>query len=278
MKIAVASGKGGTGKTTIAVSLALSLGDVQYLDCDVEEPNGHLFLKPQIKETISVGIPVPEIDTSRCTYCGLCAKVCVYHALVVIKDMVLTFPELCHGCGACSSLCPENAIVENDRTIGVIEKGIARDLEFIHARLNIGEPMAPPLIRKEKQYLNDHKTALLDCPPGTSCPVVQSAIGSDFCLLVTEPTPFGLHDLKLAVEMVRALKIPCGVVINMADVGTRETWDFCRQEHLPILMEIPFDRRIAESYARGIPLVDAFPEYRDRFCRLYQAIAEWRRS
>ena len=272
MKISVASGKGGTGKTTIATNLALTLQDVQYIDCDVEEPNGHLFLNPSFYERISVGIPVPEVDNSKCNYCDLCAKACEYHAIIVIKDRVLTFPELCHGCGACSYICPEKAINEVEREIGIIERGAAGDIEFVHARLNIGEPMAPPLIRKEKKLINDHKIVIIDSSPGTSCPVVESVKGSDFCVLVTEPTPFGLNDLKLAVEMVRVLKVPLGVVINLADIGTREVWTYCEKETIPILMEIPFDRKIAELYSEGIPLTKELPEYRGKFLKLYQEI------
>jgi len=185
MIISIASGKGGTGKTTIAINLALSLKNVRYIDCDVEEPNGHLFLNPQLKERTSVGIPVPKVDTSQCTYCGMCAEVCEYHAIVVIKDKVLIFPELCHGCGGCSYLCPEDAIEEVEKEIGAIEKGIAGKIEFIHARLNLGEPMAPPLIRREKKFINNHKTTIIDSPPGTACPVVESVKGTDFCILVT---------------------------------------------------------------------------------------------
>jgi len=272
MLISIASGKGGTGKTTIGTNLALSLENAQYIDCDVEEPNGHLFLKPEIKDRFSIGIPVPQVDESICTYCGKCAEICEYHAIIVIKDKVLVFPELCHGCGGCSYVCPVDAIKEVKREIGVIEKGMAKNIEFVHARLNIGEPMAPPLIREEKKYIDDHRTVIIDSSPGTSCPVVESVKGTDFCLLVTEPTPFGLNDLKLAVEMVRLLGIPCGVVVNSADIGNREVWNYCKKENIPVLMEIPFDRRIAEAYSKGIPLLKKIPEYRDKFLKLYQDI------
>ena len=274
MKISVASGKGGTGKTTIATSLALMLNSAQYLDCDVEEPNGHIFLKPQIREMISVGIPVPQVDLSKCTHCGMCFEVCEYHAIITILDKVLVFPELCHGCGGCVSICPDGAIIEVEREIGVVEKGIAGNTAFIQGRLNLGEPMAPPLIRKVKQASNPSKIAILDAPPGTSCPVVQAVKGSDFCLLVTEPTPFGLNDLTLAVAMVRILKIPFGVVINVADIGNQDVFTYCMEEGIPVLLEIPFERKIAVAYSRGIPLIEALPEYKPKFLTLYQNITE----
>jgi len=272
MKIAVASGKGGTGKTTIAVNLALTLPEVQYIDCDVEEPNGHIFLKPRIEQTMSVGIPVPEVNLAQCTHCGMCAKVCEYHAIITLLDKVLVFPELCHGCGGCAYICPADAIQEVEREIGVIEKGKADSIEFVQARLNIGEPMAPPLIRKEKKLINPTKIVIIDSPPGTSCPVVTSVKGSDFCILVTEPTPFGLNDLKLAVEMLKVLEIPCGVVINLADIGNKEVWEYCKSEKISILGEIPFERKIAEAYSRGVPIVKKFPEYKEKFWGIYQAI------
>ena len=269
MQISVASGKGGTGKTTIAVNLALSLKDVQFMDCDVEEPNGHLFLRPKIKQRIPVGIPVPQVNKSRCTYCGKCGEICEFNAIVVIKEKALIFPELCHGCGGCSYICPEDAIEEVEREIGVIERGRAGHIEFVHGLLNVGEPMAPPLIRREKKLINGRKTVIIDSSPGTSCPVVETVKGSDFCLLVTEPTPFGLNDLKLAVETVRKLNIPLGVLINCSDIGDRKVWQYCEREKIPLLMEIPFERRIAVAYSKGVPLVEEIPEYRKRFQDLY---------
>ncbi|MBA7688584.1 Iron-sulfur cluster carrier protein [subsurface metagenome] len=272
MIISVASGKGGTGKTIMATSLALCWEEGLFLDCDVEEPNAHIFLKPHINERIPVGIPVPEVDESKCSFCGKCAEVCEFNAIVVIKKKVLFFPELCHGCGGCSYICPENAIKEVERAIGVIEKGRSGKIGFIHGILNVGEPMAPPLIRQVKKHINNSTNAIIDASPGTSCPVVEAVNGSDFCLLVTEPTPFGLNDLKLAVEMLRKLTIPCGVVINCADIGDEEVERYCKDEDIPILMTIPWDRRIAEAYSRGIPLIDALPEFQNRFSQLYGTI------
>lgn len=272
MIISVASGKGGTGKTTIATSLALAREDCQFLDCDVEEPNAHIFLKPDIIEEVPAGIPVPEVDESKCNFCGRCSEVCEFNAIVVIKKKFLFFPELCHGCGGCSYICPEKAINEVDRVIGVIEKGKSGNMNFIHGILNVGEPMAPPLIRQVKRHINRGANAIIDASPGTSCPVVETVNGSDFCLLVTEPTPFGLHDLKLAVEMLRKLTIPFGVVINCADIGDEEVERYCEDEGIPILMTIPWDRRIAEAYSKGIPLIETHPKLNNDFSELYGKI------
>ncbi|MFA5088774.1 MAG: ATP-binding protein [Candidatus Omnitrophota bacterium] len=278
MIISVASGKGGTGKTTIAVNLALSLKNVQFLDCDVEEPNAHIFLKPQIQEQKKAFIPVPDIDPSKCVYCGRCAEVCVYNALAILpgqngkKGSSLTFANLCHGCGACSALCPENAIREINREIGVVELGHCAEMEFIHGRLNIGETMSPPLIRQVKKHLNPDKTVIIDAPPGTSCPVVASIKGSDYVLLVTEPTPFGLNDLILALEVLKKMQIPCGVVINRADIGDGKVDDYCQAQNISVLMRLPFAREIAELYSNGIPLVSAKKEFLDQFRNVFDLI------
>jgi len=277
MIISVASGKGGTGKTLVATSLALSLKDdhkVAILDCDVEEPNDHILLKPVITGSEPVNIKVPGIDEKRCTYCGKCAKVCVYHAIAVLGEHVLTFPQLCHGCGACSYLCPEKAISEEPRETGVVEWGHSDGLSFVHGVLAVGEAMAPPVIRKVKEHANGSGIIIRDIPPGTSCPVVEAVKGSDFCILVTEPTPFGLNDLALAVETVRELAIPCGVVLNRAGVGDAGVEKYCRKENLPVLLTIPLDTEIARLYSRGIALVDGKPEWRSRFRQLFGSIKE----
>jgi MinD superfamily P-loop ATPase len=271
MIISVASGKGGTGKTTIAINLALSLDNVQFLDCDVEEPNGHIFLKPQIERQENAYIPVPEIDQTKCNYCGMCAQVCAYHAIAVIpaqddkKGSTLVFPHLCHGCGACSTLCPRNAIKEVNRTIGVVEIGNSGKIEFIHGKLNIGEAMSPPLIRQVKKHIDSKKTVIIDAQPGTSCPVIASVKGSDFCILVTEPTPFGLNDLVLAVDVLEKLKIPHGVIVNRSGIGNDKVDSYCKAKMIPILMHIPFDKDIALLYSKGIPLVKEKKEYIAKF-------------
>ncbi|MBW2038189.1 MAG: ATP-binding protein [Deltaproteobacteria bacterium] len=274
MIISVASGKGGTGKTTIATNMALALERVQLIDCDVEEPNAHLFLKPQIEKKITVAISIPCIDEEKCTYCGRCAEACEFNALVVFPQSVLVFDELCHGCGVCSYVCPEEAITEEEKEIGLIEMGSRDGIEFIHGRLNVGEPMATPIIRMEKSLIKKEGTIILDAPPGTSCPVIETVKGSDFCLLVTEPTPFGLNDLRLTVEMLKKLDIPMGILINRADVGNTGVAEYCQQEGIPIFLEIPMDRRIAKLYSEGTPLIGELPEYRDKFIDLFARIKE----
>ncbi len=290
MIISVASGKGGTGKTTVAVSLALSISNAKILDCDVEEPNAHIFIKPEIRIKKPVFIPVPEVDKSKCNFCGRCSQVCVYKAIAVLKKDILIFKELCHGCGACSYLCPQGAIKEVDREIGVVEIGrkgnnsissfdSAQDshtasLQFVHGKLNIGEAMAPPLIRVVKESIDKNMVNIIDAPPGTSCPVIESVKGSDFCILVTEPTPFGLNDLILAVEVLRKLNLPFGVVINRSGLGDNKTDKYCKKENISILMRISFRKEIALAYSRGISMVEALPEYRKDFQKLFERIKD----
>jgi len=277
--ISVASGKGGTGKTTIAVNLALSLKNVQILDCDVEEPNAHLFLNPTIQSKKIATIPIPQVDETLCDYCGKCRDVCAFNAIAVFPgdenrkgSGVLIFPHLCHGCVGCTLLGPQKAIREVDKEIGVIEAGICGDMQFVHGKLNIGEIMSPPLIRQVKQYIYRSRTVIIDAPPGTSCPVIGSVKGSDFCILVTEPTPFGLNDLILAVEVLEKMKIPFGVVVNRSDIGDGGVDDFCRSKSIPILMHIPFDKEIAFLYSNGVPFVREKTEYLRKFADMFVAI------
>jgi len=277
MIISIASGKGGTGKTLVATSLALSLKDrerVQLLDCDVEEPNSHIFLKPVFNDSQAACIPVPEVDDEKCTLCGKCAEVCAYNAIAVLPQQVLVYANLCHGCGACSYLCPQKAIAEVERQVGVVERGQSNGIDFVHGKLNVGEAMAPPIIRKVKQHTNKGGIVIIDVPPGTSCPVVEAVKGSDFCLLVTEPTPFGLNDLVLAVEMVKGLKIACGVVLNRAGSGDDIVLDYCRAEGIPVLLTIPLDTDIARMYSRGTALVEGLPRWRKSFNSLFDKITE----
>jgi MinD superfamily P-loop ATPase len=277
MIIAIASGKGGTGKTTVATSLALAISDLSpiVLDCDVEAPNAHIFLQPEIDKRREVSVPIPEVDENRCSGCGNCAEVCQYHAIVSIAGKVLVFPQLCHGCGSCTLNCPEEAITEVPRPLGMLEAGLAMaGIRFARGVLNIGEPMAVPVIRglKHWQPFPDGDNVIIDAPPGTSCPVVESIRGTDFVLLITEPTPFGLHDLRLAVKLTRELGLPAGVVINRDGVGDTGVDDFCENHGLPILMRIPLERRIGEAIARGQALVEALPEYLPKFQQLYEQI------
>ena len=274
MIISVASGKGGTGKTTIAVNLALSLSNVQLLDCDVEEPNCHIFIKPVFENKNTVFIPIPQVDSKKCDGCGRCQEFCAYNAIAVVNKEVLIFPELCHGCGSCAYFCPHGAIKETNKDIGIIEIGKSGEIQFIHGKLNIGMMMSPPVIRAVKKHVNKKKTVIIDAPPGTSCPVITAIKDTDFVILVTEPTPFGLNDLSLAVEVVRKLKIPFGVIINRSDLGNKKTDEYCTRENIPILMRIPFSKKIAEIYSRGDSIIETLPEYRENFQRLFENIKQ----
>ncbi|OHB61737.1 MAG: (4Fe-4S)-binding protein [Planctomycetes bacterium RBG_13_60_9] len=278
MKIAIASGKGGTGKTTIATNLAVSISQagrpVQYLDCDVEEPNGHIFLKPHIDYVEDVTVGVPQVDESKCTGCGRCGQLCQYSAIICIQKHVLTFEQLCHSCGGCMAVCPTFAIAEKQRKIGVAEFGAVDGVAFGHGKLDIGAIQTPALIRQVKRNARKDAVVILDAPPGTSCPVIEAVKGTDFVLLVTEPTPFGLNDLELAVGMVRALKLPFAVIINRCDMGDDGVVQYCRREGIDVAMEIPNDRKIAEAYSRGQMVVDVMPEYTAEFRRLYERIRE----
>jgi len=282
MIITVASGKGGTGKTMVATNLALSIEGAQYIDCDVEEPNGNLFLHAEIETRREAGVPMPVIDEERCTLCGDCAEACEFNALAVSKERVLLFSDLCHGCGVCSYVCPEpDVITERSRRLGEIEMGRAQttkggangsEIAYTGAHLDVGALLVTPLIKEVKRTADPERTVILDAPPGTSCPVVETLRGSDYCLLVTEPTPFGLNDLQLAVAVVRELEIRFGVILNQSDSGDDQVSAHCRQEGIPVLLEIPFSRELAVAYSKGVAIAAQDASYRERFQRLFQAI------
>lgn len=271
--IAFASGKGGTGKTTVAVNCArIWPGNVTLLDCDVEEPNCHLFLHALMDDEEIIILPVPQVDESLCNECGECGRFCRYNAIAVAGGKPVIFPNLCHGCGGCGMVCPRGAIRETGRRIGVVDSSDAGHIRLVQGRLDVGIAMAPPLIRAVKKRVNYTGEVLIDAPPGTSCPVIAAVRDADFVVLVTEPTPFGLHDLRLAVEMMKELALPHGVVINRAGIGDGRVDAYCRSEGVTVLTEIPDDRRIAEAYSRGEMIVDTLPEYRWHFEELIDKI------
>jgi len=274
MIVSVASGKGGTGKTTIAVNLALSLRNVQILDCDVEEPNVHLLLNPKISKEKTVYTSTPSIQEGLCNLCGKCADFCNYNALFMGSEKVIIFPELCHGCGGCVLVCPQNAIKEEEHVIGKVKFGFARGLELVYGELVIGKPFAVPVIKEVKRHINKDKTVILDSSPGASCPVIETINGSDFCILVTEPTPFGLHDLKIAVQVLKKMAVAFGIVVNRANMGDKKVYEYCEEQDIPILLEVPFERKIAELYSKGIPFCLEMPEWKEKFQMLFNKIKE----
>ncbi len=274
LKIVVASGKGGTGKTTIAVNLAMSIENAMLIDCDVEGPNSHIFFKEPMVKLKDVSIPAPVFDLDTCTLCGKCADFCQYNAISIIGEKLLFFEELCHGCGGCKIICPVDAITERDHHIGIIEKGGNEKLVLYHGLLNIGEPFGVPIIRKLKGFADDSKTTIFDSPPGTACPAVESIRDSDYCVLVTEPTPFGLHDLTLSVDVVREIGTPFGVVINRDGIGDDRVEKYCKEQNIPLLAKIPNDIKIARLYSKGIPIVEGIPEYKTLFADIYKRIKE----
>jgi MinD superfamily P-loop ATPase len=278
MKIAIASGKGGTGKTTVATGLAYVAATsgctVAYLDCDVEEPNGHLFLKPKIHREEVITRLIPVVEPERCKHCGRCSQACRYGVIACVGQQTLVFPELCHSCGGCLLACPHEALREVPKAIGQLRIGVSGGVQFVEGALHVGEAMSPPAIRAVKAAAPQVALTILDCPPGTSCPVIESVRGCDLLLLVTEPTPFGLHDLTLAVQMARALRLRFGVVVNRADAGNREVWDYCRQQRIAVLAEIPDDRAVAEAYSRGQLPVETVPDFRNHLTQLAAALQQ----
>ena len=274
MIISVASGKGGTGKTTVATNLALSIGNSQYIDSDVEEPNANIFLKAKINEKEDVKVNIPKIDKKRCNFCGNCSDFCAYNAIAVVPRNVLVFPELCHSCGGCEIVCPKDAISWNNRVVGKVEHGQAKGIDFYQGTLKIGEMQAIPVIKALKKKIDGKNNVIIDVPPGTSCPVIESIVGSDFCILVTEPTPFGLNDLKLAVEVVKHLNIPFGVVINRDGIGNNDVYKYCKNEGIQILLNIPERKEIAHLYSKGIPFTRDSYEWSEMFVLLFNKIRE----
>jgi MinD superfamily P-loop ATPase len=265
MIVSIASGKGGTGKTSVAVNMALSIKNAQLLDCDVEEPNAHLLLHPRTSRIEPVYVLIPFVKEELCDHCGECSTFCQYNAIFVNPENVLIFPELCHSCGGCSLICRKNAISEEKHRIGTLKLASAGDLALVYGELEVGEPMAVPVIREVKRQIDNSRNVILDSPPGTSCPVIETVKGSDFCILVTEPTPFGLHDLKIAVQVLEDMQIPFGVVINRAGIGDKKVYEYCGEKNIPILLEIPFQRRIAELYSKGIPFSLEMQEWKEKF-------------
>ncbi len=278
MILATASGKGGTGKTTVACNLAVALeSPVVFADCDVEEPNAHLFLKPHWDGTESVTVDVPEMDTARCTLCGACQEICQFKAIAVLPETLLVFQELCHSCGGCALVCPEKAVSWKAREVGLLRVGHRGPIRFVDGTLKIGEAMPPPLIRRVRRKAAETLGAsitILDAPPGTSCPVVTSLWESDYVLLVTEPTPFGLNDLELAVGAVKKMGLPCGIVINRCDIGDARAREFAWRENIPILLEIPFDRQVAEHLAKGDVLVEVLPRWKEMMQELHRNVLQ----
>ena len=273
MILAVASGKGGTGKSTVAANLAACLpSPVCLLDCDVEEPNCHIFLKPDIQNTERFTLPFPVVNSDLCTGCGECSQACQYNAIVNLKSKPLVFPELCHGCGGCIEICPEKAITEDKREIGTISFGKYEQIPFVQGLLDVGQSLSPPLIRAVKRHSRNNGTTVIDCPPGTSCPVISAVIKSNYVVLVAESSPFGLHDLKLAVETMRQLNLRFGTVINRANAQNHLVAEYCRSEGIPVLLEIPEERKAAEAYSKGQLLVEAVPGFRQLFEQLTERI------
>ncbi len=278
MILTVASGKGGTGKTTVSVNLAVLAADsghvVHFCDCDVEEPNAHLFLNPKWEEKKEITLPLPVVDQDRCSHCGQCAEICEFNAIISLPARTIVFDDLCHACSGCWLVCPEKAIAQGKRIIGETETGQAGKLRFTHGRLRIGETQVPPLVDAVKAAANSAHLVIRDAPPGVTCPAVATLHGSDFILLVTEPTPFGLSDLKAAVELVRDLNLPCAVLVNRHGSGDERVAEYCKTENLRLLKGVPFSREAAEAISRGELIVETVPAMRAAMAGVLEEILE----
>ncbi len=274
MRVVIASGKGGTGKTAVATNLAASIENISLFDCDVEEPNAHLFFPLKLEKVEDVCLKVPIIDEKKCTLCGKCSDFCEYNALATLPSHVLFFPELCHGCGGCTLVCPEGAIHEGKRSIGMIERGTFDGIDFYRGVLNVGEAMATPVIKALKKKIDEDNHTILDSPPGNACPMIEAVHNVDYCILVTEPTPFGLYDLKLAVDVVKKLEVPFGVIINKDGIGEKGVENYCTQEGISILMRIPYSREIASLYSQGKLFALEMQGWKEKFQQLFRSIEE----
>lgn len=272
MKIAVLSGKGGTGKTFVSVNLACAADRALYVDCDVDEPNGHLFLKPETTGRLPVSVTVPQVDADTCTACRKCVDFCRYNALALIKDKLMTFYEVCHSCGGCILFCPEKALTGKERAIGTIEEGISGDVTVLTGCLNTGEVSGVPIIKGLMEKLPEQGTVVVDCPPGSACAVMESIRKADFCILVAEPTLFGVHNLSMVYELVKLFNKPFGVVLNKCLPWENPAQQFCIDNKIEVLAQIPFDEELGRLNSKGLIAVRENKQYRELFQKLLKTL------
>ncbi len=273
--IAIASGKGGTGKTTFATNLAYVYGKpLTLLDCDVEAPNVHLFLNPKWDISLEATVLTPVVDESKCISCGKCKSHCRFGAILILNKKVLILSELCHSCGACERICPTGALVEKPRVVGTIDKGTKDHIQVMQGKLYVGEARSSALIEQLRDSENHSELTIIDAPPGTSCSTISAVNGVDYLVLVTEPTPLGLNDLSLSLEMAKALGLRTGVVINKADLGSAPLKEFCEYKGVPILGEIKFSKELAKAYSQGLLITQVDQEYEKQFRMILESILE----